>query len=492
MNLFVPNFRQQTSIQGVGYADTPSVAKGRIERLLTSIVGVEFFAIAGSCYLTSLIYYEFVLAAWPPTIEYVTAAFLLATLVLATALGFKQYVAIQAQARDRYMWGGIGAVALGFSLFLSVLFVFKIADWYSRGTFYCQFVSVSATMLIVRGMMYGRIRRAMESGIVEARRAVLVGSAIHSSDILANLQQSGIQCLRVLPFPSVHGSMAVGAEALSNNIRTLVDTCRGLRPDDIMFLAAAADLPRIPALIDALSELPVAVHIIPTSANELWGSAKVANFGGTVAIEILHPPLSIVDRVIKRGFDLCVAGFGLLLLAPLLLVVSLVIKLDSPGPVLFCQRRHGYNNEIIPVLKFRTMTTVEDGETAATFLQAKVNDPRVTRLGRILRRSNIDELPQLFNVLRGEMSIVGPRPHPLALNVAFEDRIAPFSRRHNVKPGLTGWAQVNGFRGETNTIESMQRRVEYDLYYIDNWSFMLDLKIVLMTIFSKSAYSKAH
>jgi len=492
MNLFVQNFRQQASIEGLGYVNTSSVAKGRIERLLALIVAIEFIAIAGSCYLTSLIYYELVLEAWPPTIEYVTAALLIAFLVLATAIGFRQYVAIQAQTRDRYMWSGIGAVALGFSLFLSVLFVFKISDWYSRGTFYSQFLSVSAAMLIARGMMYGRIRRAIESGTVEARRAVLVGSTINSGDILSNLQQSGIHCLHVLPFPSVNGSMAAGVEALSNNIRPFVETCRGLRPDDIMFLAAAADLPRIPPLIDALSELPVAVHIIPTSANELWGSAKVVNFGGTVAIEILHRPLSIVDRVIKRGFDLCVTVLGLLLLAPLLLLVSLAIKLDSAGPVLFCQRRHGYNNEIIPVLKFRTMTIVEDGETAATFVQAKANDPRVTRLGRILRRTNIDELPQLFNVLRGEMSIVGPRPHPLALNVAFEDRIAPFSRRHNVKPGLTGWAQVNGFRGETNTIESMQRRVEYDLYYIDNWSFTLDLKIILMTLFSKSAYTKAH
>lgn len=137
------------------------------------------------------------------------------------------------------------------------------------------------------------------------------------------------------------------------------------------------------------------------------------------------------------------------------------------------------------------MRVVEDGETAATFTQATTCNSRITRLGRILRRANIDELPQLFNVLRGEMSIVGPRPHPIALNKMFEERITPFSRRHNVKPGLTGWAQVNGFRGETDTIEKMQRRIEHDLYYIDNWSFIFDVKIVLMTVFSKSAYVNA-
>ena len=492
MNLFVPNIKQQASFGDVGYLNPLAVAKGRIERLLAAIIAAEFFVVAGISFLTSVAYYELILAVWPSAVEYVTAALLIAFLVLFTALGFKQYVAIQAQSRDRYMWSGMGAVALAFSLFLSLLFVFKVADWYSRGTFFCQFVSVSVAMLIARGTMYSYVRRAIESGTIEARRAVLVGDAKSGHNILERLQQSGIHCLDVLRFPSVHGNTVAGIHAFSNNIRAFVERCRGLRPDDILFLAAPTDLPRIALLMDALSELPVAVHIIPTGSDEIWNSAHVADFGGTVTLQILHPPLSVFDLAIKRGFDFCAAGLGLLLLSPLLAVVSLAIKLDSRGPVFFRQNRHGYNNQIIPVIKFRTMTVVEDGETAATFTQARANDTRVTRLGRILRRTNIDELPQLLNVLRGEMSIVGPRPHPLALNTTFQERIAPFSRRHNVKPGLTGWAQVNGFRGETNTIEKMQRRVEYDLHYIDNWSFMLDLKIVLMTLFSKSVYKNAY
>ena len=175
----------------------------------------------------------------------------------------------------------------------------------------------------------------------------------------------------------------------------------------------------------------------------------------------------------------------------MLLVVSFGIKLELPGPILFRQNRHGYNNEIIPVIKFRTMNVIEDGELPTTFTQARSDDPRLTRLGRVLRRTNIDELPQLFNVLRGEMSLIGPRPHPIALNTMFRERIVPYSRRHNVKPGLTGWAQVNGFRGETDTFEKMQRRVEYDMFYVDNWSFFFDLRILLMTFFSKSAYNNA-
>jgi len=174
---------------------------------------------------------------------------------------------------------------------------------------------------------------------------------------------------------------------------------------------------------------------------------------------------------------------------PLLAVIAVLIKLDSRGPVLFQQNRHGYNNKQISVFKFRTMHIVEDG---ADFTQAIRNDPRVTRMGRLLRSTSIDELPQLFNVLSGEMSVVGPRPHPVALNTTFEAQIAPFSRRHNVKPGITGWAQVNGYRGETDTLEKMQRRVDYDLYYIDNWSFLFDLKIILMTLFSRKVYENAH
>jgi exopolysaccharide biosynthesis polyprenyl glycosylphosphotransferase len=192
--------------------------------------------------------------------------------------------------------------------------------------------------------------------------------------------------------------------------------------------------------------------------------------------------------MLKRAFDIAAASSGLLTLSPLLLGVAIAIKLDSPGPSWFWQTRHGYNNRAIRVLKFRTMTLTEDGHA---FTQATNGDPRVTRIGRFLRRTNVDELPQLFNVLMGDMSLVGPRPHPIALNKMFEERILPFSRRHNVKPGITGWAQVRGYRGQTDTFEKMQRRFEHDLYYIDNWSFMLDMKIILMTLFSKSAYQNA-
>jgi Undecaprenyl-phosphate glucose phosphotransferase len=484
-NILLPDDNRRASIEDLRQHQFLS-PPNRIERLVARIVVMEFLAVAGICFLTSVIYFETVLEAQPPIKEYAGAAVIIAFFVLSAASGFKQYVAIQTQSRDRYMSSGLGAVALAFSLLLSVLFVFKSTDWYSRGTFFCQCLSVSAIMLIARGTMHSYLHRAIQSGTVEARRAVLIGDTKTNGQILENLRKFGVRWVGALPFPHLQDHIVP-----SDNIRTFIETCRRHKPDDIMFLAAPADIPRIAFLVDALSELPTTVHIIPASVGELWGSTKISNFGGTITIQVLRPPLSAFDRSLKRLFDLCAAGLGLFILSPLLIMVSLAIKLDSRGPVLFRQNRHGYNNDLIPVLKFRTMTAVEDGETALTFTQAKDNDPRVTRLGQILRRTNIDELPQLINVLRGEMSLVGPRPHPIALNAMFQDRIAPFSRRHNVKPGLTGWAQINGLRGQTDTVEKMQRRIDYDLYYIDNWSFAFDLKIVMMTLFSKSAYTNA-
>jgi Undecaprenyl-phosphate glucose phosphotransferase len=487
MNLSVPDVDQQTPAEAAVRAEgAPAI--GRLEQLLARIVAGEFLVIAATCYLASLVYFGAFLPVWPATDQYITAAVSIALLVLINALCFKHYVRVQAQSRDRFMWNGLGAVALAFSLFLSLLFVFKVADWYSRGTFFFQFAAAAAAMMILRGTMHAHICRAVQSGVVEARRAVLIGNPRDGSEVLDNLRQSGIRSVGTLPFPYILGNVIPGVGAFSQNLRKFVERCRAFRPDDVIFLATATDLPRISYVADALSELPVTVHIIPIGAGDLWASSKVVNYGGAVTIQVLHPPLSAIDLATKRAFDLVTAGLALFMLSPLMMMVSLAIKLDSRGPVFFRQTRHGYNNETIRVFKFRSMTTTEDGDQ---FKQAVRDDPRITRVGRILRRTSIDELPQLLNVLSGEMSIVGPRPHPIALNEAFAERISPFSRRHKVKPGITGWAQVNGFRGETDTLEKMQHRVECDLYYIDNWSFLLDSKIILMTLFSRRAYTNA-
>jgi putative colanic acid biosynthesis UDP-glucose lipid carrier transferase len=198
-------------------------------------------------------------------------------------------------------------------------------------------------------------------------------------------------------------------------------------------------------------------------------------------------PGSESGHIAKRCLDYVLAASGLIALAPLLVLIAIAIKIDSPGPVFFRQRRYGQNNRIFRIFKFRTMKVAEDGPVV---VQATREDARVTRVGRFLRGSSLDEIPQLINVLLGDMSIVGPRPHALAHDEDFDTRLDLFSRRRRVRPGITGWAQVNGFRGETRTLESIEGRMQHDLYYIDNWSIWLDLEIVARTIlvFSRKAY----
>jgi undecaprenyl-phosphate galactose phosphotransferase/putative colanic acid biosynthesis UDP-glucose lipid carrier transferase len=211
--------------------------------------------------------------------------------------------------------------------------------------------------------------------------------------------------------------------------------------------------------------------------------------GSELAIEVQRTPLTTLELAIKRLLDVGIAGAALIVLTPLLAAVSLAIKLTSRGPVLFKQRRKGFNGREFTIYKYRTMTVAEDGPNIR---QARLGDERITRLGAILRRSSIDELPQLINVLRGQMSLVGPRPHAVAHDNEYSRQIAKYAFRHHVKPGITGWAQVNGARGATEKLESMERRIELDLWYINNWSIWLDLGILLKTCLEVSRGDNAY
>jgi Undecaprenyl-phosphate glucose phosphotransferase len=378
-------------------------------------------------------------------------------------------------------------VALAFSMFLSTMFLLKLADMYSRGTFIVQFVVVGIAVLTTRALWFGRLKSAVASGLIEARRAVVIGDLPSNAPVIGRLKEAGIQIVNSFPFAFACGTDGRNARN-DQSVREIIDTCRALRPDDLIVAARDGDLANVPALVDQLSELPVSLHVVPLAITDLIATGRVGALGELATIQVLHPPLSPFDQILKRAFDIVAASIGLVTLAPVFIFAALAVRLDSRGPVFFRQTRHGYNNDTIRVFKFRTMTTIEDGHQCS---QAKNNDPRITLIGRGLRQTNIDELPQLVNVLIGEMSIVGPRPHPIALNEAYKKQISPLSRRHNVKPGITGWAQVNGYRGETDTLEKMQRRFQHDLYYIENWSFLLDLKIIMMTLFSKQAYTNA-
>jgi Undecaprenyl-phosphate glucose phosphotransferase len=478
----------------VGRAIPARVAKRRLTMLLISAAATEFLLVAVAAYFAAVIYHRLALQLYSPDpARYIPEALLIATLDMLVSIGYRQYSRIQTQPRHVFLWNGVHSVFLVFFFFVSTMFVLKISEDYSRATVLVQAATVGLAVLCTRTIWFSLLQRAIASGLVDARRVILIGDLEHCLHFSARAMATGIRTIRSFELPAVASdSSAVvhpGNVQELPDARRLVADCRPLRADDIIILISERRVSSALALAGALSDLPVDIHIFPVGSLDLMAVSRITQFGNMITMRILQSPISQINRAIKRIFDVAVAIVGLILLSPLFVVVSLAIKLDSPGPVLFRQTRHGYNNEPIRVLKFRSMTVMEDGDKFTPVIR---HDPRVTRLGRFLRQTNIDELPQLFNVLVGDMSIVGPRPHATAQNEVFAELISSFSRRHNVKPGITGWAQVNGYRGDTDTLEKMQRRVEHDLYYIDNWSFLFDLRIILLTLFSREAYLNAY
>ncbi|MDA9404505.1 undecaprenyl-phosphate glucose phosphotransferase [Bradyrhizobium sp. CCBAU 45389] len=268
------------------------------------------------------------------------------------------------------------------------------------------------------------------------------------------------------------------------DVLKIVRESRSAEADEFLLAFDWTELPTLKKLSQHLRQVPNAVRLLPDSTIADVVSRPFVPIGETVAVEIQRAPLSIGERALKRGLDIGLASLGLLLLPPLLILTAVLIKLDSPGRVIFQQTRRGFNGKPFNIWKFRSMTVSEDGPEIR---QASKQDARVTKVGRVLRRTSIDELPQLWNVLRGDMSLVGPRPHALAHDNFYDQTISNYAYRRYVKPGLTGWAQVNGFRGETPTIELMKKRVEYDVWYVTNWSIWLDLRIIALTVITLSS-----
>jgi Undecaprenyl-phosphate glucose phosphotransferase len=471
---------------GVGWGKLASA-------LLVLAAGAEFLLVALAAYFAAVIYYRLVLLHWPDPAQYIPESLLISTLHLLLSIGLRQYSRIQTQPLHVFLWSGASAVLLVFSFFISTIFILKISADYSRAAVIVQAVSVMLAVLGTRTAWFSLLQSAIASGLIDSRRVILVGDPEDCLHFSARAMATGIRTIRSFDFPMVRTDHSAPAcsdsvQALPD-VRQLVSECRPLRADDIVILTSEPDVPSALALASALSDLPVDVHVVPAGSIDLMAVSRITQFGDMMTMRIFQSPLTPFNRAIKRAFDVAAAIAGLILASPVFIIAPLAIKLDSRGPVFFRQTRHGYNNEPIRVLKFRSMTVMEEGDN---FRQVTRHDPRVTRLGRLLRHTNIDELPQLFNVLAGDMSLVGPRPHPTALNEAFAELISSFYRRHNVKPGITGWAQVNGYRGDTDSLEKMQRRLEHDLHYIDNWSLLLDLKIMVMTLFSRKVYWNAY
>ena len=266
----------------------------------------------------------------------------------------------------------------------------------------------------------------------------------------------------------------------SSHVETALQRVREASAEEIILALSWSRPEDIELLTDRLRMVPLPVRLLPDRAMSTVLHRQTSLLQRSYMVELQRTPLTALERAAKRLLDVTVAATSLVLLAPLVFVAAVLIKLESRGPVIFRQRRHGFNGQSFAIYKLRTMKVQEEG---AEVVQATEKDPRVTRVGRFLRATSIDELPQLLNVLQGHMSIVGPRPHALIHDFEYGSMIANYAFRHHVKPGITGWAQVQGYRGGTPRLELMERRIALDLWYIDNWSIALDITIMLRTFF---------
>jgi Undecaprenyl-phosphate glucose phosphotransferase len=351
----------------------------------------------------------------------------------------------------------------------ALLFLLKVGSNYSRGSTAAFGVLGFPLLLGLRALVCQEFNKWVIAGTLSGPRCILIGDQQELS-ALDTSQKLGVREISRFEFSPV-AQNARDADIVD----AAIATARSTNPEQILLALSWADAPRRDLSVRLLRVLPLPVLLLPDrSVRQIFSQAGA----DLPLIELQRAPLSKIERTAKRALDLAAAGVGLVTLLPLLTVVSAAIKIDSRGPAIFRQARRGFNGREFMIWKFRTMTVVENGTAVR---QAKRNDERVTRVGRLLRATSIDELPQLVNVLRGEMSLVGPRPHAVAHDDEYGRSIGKYAFRHHVKPGITGWAQVNGSRGGTHELDLMKRRIDLDLWYIDNWSFWLDLWIIART-----------
>jgi Undecaprenyl-phosphate glucose phosphotransferase len=372
-------------------------------------------------------------------------------------------------------------------------FLSKTSVLYSRGWLVLFYATGLVALICVYALRIMAFDAANRLGLIAGQRLFLVGS---EEDVRAftqryNLLNLGCRIVGLGYLPSATDSMTQSASApeIKAALDNAVATARALSPDNIMLIAPWSKQSEIEQCIEAFMTLPCSISLAPERILERFDHITIEKLGPIASLHLLNPPLSTTSTIMKRAFDLVLGTLLLIMLLPLFAAVAILIKLDSPGPVLFRQQRYGFNQKSFWIYKFRTMTTMENG---SGIRQATRDDGRVTRIGHYLRRWSIDELPQIINVLKGEMSLVGPRPHALVHDRTWGEKIALYARRHNVKPGITGWAQINGFRGGIDADDQLRGRILCDLYYIDNWSIWFDIKILFATAFSRAAHKNAY
>ncbi len=411
------------------------------------------------------------------------------TTILAARGSYKplQMVALQSRIRE-----AITIWLVVFSLLLAVVFLLKVGATLSRGAIGTFLIVGLTSLLACRALLGSYLTKAFARGSFAERRVLVIGGAdeIDYSAGLYRLRRCGYRPIQSFPVVASDFETAGGmSERLRDMLSEAIRTAQSGRVEEIL-LAIPWDQRRlIDSIVAVLRVVPIPIRLAPDRSIEGLLHKPRKEIGSTWVVDLHRGPLTLTECAIKRTFDIVLSSIALVTLAPTILLAAILIKLDSRGPVFFSQLRNGFNNKEFWILKFRTMTVMEQGTEVK---QATRNDKRVTRLGRWLRRSSIDELPQFLNVLRGEMSLVGPRPHAVVHDDEYKKLISRYAFRLHLKPGITGWAQVNGLRGETATVERMEKRVDLDLWYINNWSLWLDVKILLKTFAAVMGQKEAY
>jgi putative colanic acid biosynthesis UDP-glucose lipid carrier transferase len=366
---------------------------------------------------------------------------------------------------------------------LCVVFVFDLSKDYGGGVMVAWSLAVPAVISFYRVSARIVLREMRRAGI-NTRKVAIVGAKEPGATLAQSILQSPWMGMDIAGF--YDNRISVGSHPLENenlqvlgDIEYLKERARAGKFDDIYIALPMREEETIKDLVEYLANSSCCVHIVPDVFTFKMLNARSREIGGLPVVSVYDTPFDSFDAVVKRVEDVVLSSIILCLIAIPMLFIAAAVKFTSKGPAIFKQRRYGINGEEIMVWKFRSMSTCDNGDVV---VQATKNDVRITKVGAFIRKTSLDELPQFINVLQGKMSIVGPRPHAVAHNELYRDQISGYMQRHLVKPGITGWAQVNGWRGETDTIQKMEKRIEFDLYYIRNWSVWMDLKIFLLTV----------
>jgi Undecaprenyl-phosphate glucose phosphotransferase len=373
-----------------------------------------------------------------------------------------------------------------FVILLTMAFALKISEEFSRVWAFSFLAAIIVLLPAGRfglAAVLGRLARGGQLG----RNILIFGAGEQAAALVRHIETFGEPWNRIIGvFDDRDGTRTSASLGypLQGNLKDMVNWSRTHRTDEILIALPWGATDRLLKISHILSALPADVRLSPEFVGADFLHRQTSFQYGIPMLTLLDKPVEGWSAMVKLVVDYSLGALFTLLCLPVMAVIAALIKLDSPGPVLFRQKRCGFNNQLIDVFKFRTMYVDQADADAERLTQRE--DPRITRIGAVLRRFSLDELPQLFNVLRGDMSLVGPRPHALkakAGDVLYEDVIDDYAVRHKVKPGLTGWAQVNGWRGNTQTEADLLGRLEHDLYYIENWSVMFDLLIIFRTVF---------